>query len=289
MSLSQQETLLDTDLSGAVALETNGRIIRPFLDVVWKLVDECKIRADEDGLTIRAVDPPNVGMVGIEAPASAFDSYEIEGGDEVVIGTNLSKLRSVLSDARMRQHDPDDVQLRLGTSVISAEIEREYVDTVVHRTDEFLAIDADSIRPEPDITDLDFEWRADMDSRALSDTVAHLDSLYNHVQVRASDEGVYLGAVGDKDGDNNIVEAASATIDAQMEAVEDDPQPIESLFSLDYVSDVVAGVKASKADRVTLGLADQFPMKAFFERRDDDGDLVYEGEYAVAPRVKKDE
>ena len=35
------------------------------LDSVSVLVDECKIRLEADGLTIRAVDPANVGMVEI--------------------------------------------------------------------------------------------------------------------------------------------------------------------------------------------------------------------------------
>ena len=33
------------------------------LDSVSVLVDECKIRLEDEGLTIRAVDPANVGMV----------------------------------------------------------------------------------------------------------------------------------------------------------------------------------------------------------------------------------
>lgn len=285
MSLSQQQSLLDTERSGALTLETNGRIIRPLLDVPSKLVDECKIRINEDGLSIRAVDPANVGLVEIEAPANAFEDYQLEGDDELVVGVNLSKLRSVLSDARMRAHDPDVVRIRLGTSVISAEIEREYVDTTVVRTDEFLAIDSDSIRGEPDLPDLDLPWSATMDTRALSETVAHLGKLYNHIRLFASGDGLELSAMGERDGDDNLTEAANAVIEAEMDNPGDDEESVTSIYSSDYLTDVVAGVKASKADTVSVDLGDEFPAVFEFERVDED-ELIYSGEYAVAPRIE---
>ncbi|PSQ23892.1 DNA polymerase sliding clamp, partial [Halobacteriales archaeon QS_9_67_17] len=50
------------------------------LDSVSVLVDECKIRLEEEGLSIRAVDPANVGMVDLSLSAAAFESYETDGG-----------------------------------------------------------------------------------------------------------------------------------------------------------------------------------------------------------------
>ena len=66
------------------------------LDSVSVLVDECKIRLDEEGLTIRAVDPANVGMVDLELSATAFESYETDGG---VIGVNLDRLEDIVGMA----------------------------------------------------------------------------------------------------------------------------------------------------------------------------------------------
>ena len=50
------------------------------LDPVSALVDDCKIRLNEDGLSIRAVDHANVGMVDMSLAKSAFESYEADGG-----------------------------------------------------------------------------------------------------------------------------------------------------------------------------------------------------------------
>ena len=78
------------------------------LDPVSALVDECKIRLNEDGLSIRAVDPANVGMVDMSLAKSAFESYEADGG---VIGVNLDRFEDVLS-----MGDSDRKSTRLNSS-----------------------------------------------------------------------------------------------------------------------------------------------------------------------------
>jgi len=45
------------------------------LDPVTALVSEAKIRTGEDGLSITAVDPANVGMVDMELSAGACATY----------------------------------------------------------------------------------------------------------------------------------------------------------------------------------------------------------------------
>ncbi|MGM0448639.1 MAG: DNA polymerase sliding clamp, partial [Methanobacteriota archaeon] len=62
------------------------------LDSVSVLVDECKIRLNEEELSIRAVDPANVGMVDLTLEAAAFESYNADGG---VIGVNLARLEDI--------------------------------------------------------------------------------------------------------------------------------------------------------------------------------------------------
>ena len=56
--------------SATVPVETLQDAIEP----VSALVDECKIRLNDDGLSIRAVDPANVGMVDMSLAKSAFES-----------------------------------------------------------------------------------------------------------------------------------------------------------------------------------------------------------------------
>jgi len=54
--------------------EINAGLLKSSVDTVSVLVDECKVRLDGDGLSIKAVDPANVGMVELDIPADSFES-----------------------------------------------------------------------------------------------------------------------------------------------------------------------------------------------------------------------
>ncbi len=70
----------------------SAETLKDALDSVSVLVDECKIRLNEEEFAIRAVDPANVGMVDLSLAAAAFESYEADGG---VIGVNLGRLEDI--------------------------------------------------------------------------------------------------------------------------------------------------------------------------------------------------
>ncbi|OTE98882.1 DNA polymerase sliding clamp, partial [Halorubrum sp. SD612] len=110
------------------------------LDSVSVLVDECKIRLNEEELSIRAVDPANVGMVDLTLEAAAFESYEADGG---VIGVNLARLEDIAGMA----NSGDLIHLELDEETRKLHIEIDGLSYTL------ALIDPDSIRQEPDIPD----------------------------------------------------------------------------------------------------------------------------------------
>jgi len=112
------------------------------LDSVSVLVDECKIRLNEDEFAIRAVDPANVGMVDLSLAADAFESYNADGG---VIGVNLAKLEDFIGMANGNQL----IELELDEQTRKLNIRMDGLSSTL------ALIDPDSIRQEPDIPDLD--------------------------------------------------------------------------------------------------------------------------------------
>ena len=107
------------------------------LDPVSALVDECKIRLNEDGLSIRAVDPANVGMVDMHLATSGFEAYEADGG---VIGVPLDRFEDVLSMGDSGDLVSLDLNEQTGTAL----------DIHISGLSYTLAlIDPDSIRQEP--------------------------------------------------------------------------------------------------------------------------------------------
>jgi len=233
------------------------------LDSVSVLVDECKIHLDEDGLSIRAVDPANVGMVDLDLGAAAFESYEADGG---LIGVNLSRLEDIAGMADAGQL----VQLELDEETRKLHIQIDGLEYTL------ALIDPDSIRQEPDIPDLDLPAHVVIEGRDIDRAVTAADMVSDHIAlgVDTADELFYVDAEGDTD-------------DVHLELTRDQLIDLEagdahSLFSLDYLKDMNKAIP--KDAEVELELGDEYPVKLHFDIAEAQGRVTY----MLAPRIQSE-
>ncbi len=233
------------------------------LDSVSVLVDECKIRLDEDELTIRAVDPANVGMVDLSLSASAFESYETDGG---VIGVDLDRLEEFVGMA-----DSDQlIELELDEETRKLHV------TIDGLEGTLALIDPDSIRKEPDEDSLNLDLPAQvvLEGRDIARAVKAADMVSDHIAlgVDANEELFYVDAEGDTD-------------DVHFELTSDDlihiaPGEAHSLFSLDYLKQMNKAIPTDA--EVSLDLGEEFPVRLEFEIAEGKGTVVY----MLAPRIQ---
>ena len=231
------------------------------LDSVGVLVDECKIHLEEDGLEIRAVDPANVGMVDLSLSASAFESYEADGG---LIGVNLVRLHDIAGMA-----DTDQlVHLELDEQTRKLHISIDGLEYTL------ALIDPESIREEPDLPDLDLPAEIVIEGRDIDRAVTAADMVSDHIELGVDDaeELFYVEAEGDTD-------------DVHLELDTDDlidltSGPASSLFSLDYLKDMDKAIPADA--EVTMELGEEFPVKMHFEIAEGEGQVTY----MLAPRIQ---
>jgi proliferating cell nuclear antigen len=237
--------------------------LRDALDSVSVLVDECKIRLNEDDLSIRAVDPANVGMVDLTLDASSFESYEADGG---VIGVNLSKLEDFVGMANSDQL----VELELDEETRKLQIRIEGL------TSTLALIDPDSIRQEPDIPDLDLAAEIVLEGAQLDRGIKAADMVSDHVRLRVDDEAeaFHIEAQGDTDDvdfeleKSDLIDLTAGTAD--------------SLFSLDYLKDMNKAIP--KDAEVTVELGEEFPVKLHYRIAEGQGNVTY----MLAPRIQSD-
>ncbi|MGM0592617.1 MAG: DNA polymerase sliding clamp [Halobacteriota archaeon] len=233
------------------------------LDSVSVLVDECKIRLNEDGLSIRAVDPANVGMVDLELDAAAFESYEADGG---VIGVNLSRLEDIAGMA----NSGDLAQLELDEETRKLHIQIDGLSYTL------ALIDPDSIRQEPDIPDLDLPATIVLEGNQLNRGIRAADMVSDHIALRV-----------DEDAETFHVEAEGDTDDVDFEVSRDElidlaAGPAKSLFSLDYLKDMNKAIPGDA--EVTVELGEEFPVKLHYEIAEGMGAVTY----MLAPRIQSD-
>ncbi|GAB6860767.1 DNA polymerase sliding clamp [Haloplanus litoreus] len=237
--------------------------LRDALDSVSVLVDECKVRLNEDGLSIRAVDPANVGMVDLSLDSTAFESYEADGG---VIGVNLARLEDIAGMGNAG----DLVHLELDEETRKLHIRIDGLSYTL------ALIDPDSIRQEPDIPDLDLPAEIVVEGNQLDRGITAADMVSDHINLRV-----------DETAETFHIEAEGDTDDVDFELGADDiihleAGPADSLFSLDYLKDMNKAIPGDA--EVTVELGEEFPVKLHYEFAEGLGKVTF----MLAPRIQSE-
>ena len=241
----------------------SAETLKDALDSVSVLVDECKIRLNEEEFAIRAVDPANVGMVDLSLAAAAFESYEADGG---VIGVNLGRLEDIAGMA----NSGDLIHLELDEETRKLHIQIDGLSYTL------ALIDPDSIRQEPDIPDLDLPAEIVLEGSQLGRGIKAADMVSDHIALRVDpdEEAFYIEAEGDTD-DVDLKLDSDDLIDLTAGAA-------DSLFSLDYLKDMNKAIP--KSTEVTAELGEEFPVKLHYEFAEGLGQVTY----MLAPRIQSE-
>ena len=241
----------------------SAETLKDALDSVSVLVDECKIRLNEEEFAIRAVDHANVGMVDLSLAAAAFESYEADGG---VIGVNLGRLEDIAGMA----NSGDLIHLELDEETRKLHIQIDGLSYTL------ALIDPDSIRQEPDIPDLDLSAEIVLEGSQLSRGITAADMVSDHIALRVDpdDAAFYIEAEGDTDdvdlklGSDDLIDLTAGNAD--------------SLFSLDYLKDMNKAIPNDA--EVTTELGEEFPVKLHYEFAEGLGQVTY----MLAPRIQSE-
>lgn len=245
--------------------EINAGLLKSSVDTVSVLVDECKVRLDEDGLSIKAVDPANVGMVELDIPADSFESYE---ADDELLGLNLVRFQDITGMA----NKGDTVVMELDEET------RKLLIRIDGLRYTLSLIDPDSIHQEPNVPDLDLPGDVVLPGREIRRGVKAAGMVSDHMAFGVSDEeeSFYMRAEGDTD-------------DVRVDLREDDVisletggETAESLFSLDYLDSMAKAIPNDAQVAVEVG--DDYPVKMNFEVSGGEASVTY----LLAPRIENE-
>lgn len=242
-------------------LIATGETLRTTVGLVDALVDECRIHLDRDGLGIRAADPALVASVDLELGPDAFASYR---GAGETIGVDLERLGEIVGWADRDQ--PVEFDLDVATRTVDIAIgELAY---------SLALVDPDAIRSPPDPADLTLEFDGEvvLDAAALDRMVRAADLVSDHLAlgIDVDSDTFYMTAAGDTDD-------VSVTLAAD-DLVEFEPGEAHSLFSVDYLADVVRALPRDARLRLRLGTEQPLALGC---ELDDAGTV----EYLVSPRI----
>jgi len=227
------------------------------IEVISELVTEVRIKLNEFGMSITAIDPANVAMVHFRLPKSAFSQFET--GNEV-LGINLDSLKRILR--------------RCGSST----------SLIIERRENFLNIQVqDRIRrnfglnlieiegQEKEMPNLDFSAKVEIDSLDLISAVEDC--------IVVSDACSFLVNKGEF-----VIESKglnSARIDFSGDEAKIEAEECKSKYSLEYLQKFMKGVKL--CDKTILHFANDHPLKMDVKTEH------MELNFLLAPRVETED
>jgi len=240
----------------------NAEVLKDAIEAVSTLVDEARLRLTKDGISARTVDPANVAMVSFELSSKAFESYEASDGE---IGVDLTRLIDILG---MASKD-DKVELCLNEETRKLEIRTGGLAYTLS------LLDPASMRKEPKTPSLELPARIEVSGAELRRAVKAAEKVSDHMALGVVDKTFYIEAEGDLDKVRlEIPESGLFSLKSSGN--------VRSLFSLDYLNDLVKSL--GKAERVTIDLGTDYPVRFSFSVAGGNGSVTY----LLAPRIESE-
>ncbi len=240
----------------------NAGLLQSSIDAVGVFVDECKVRVDSEGLSVKAVDPANVGMVELDVAADSFEEYE---ADDELLGLNLTKFDDIIGMAKagdvvLLELDPETGKLKIQIDGLRYTLS---------------LIDPDSIHQEPNVPDLDLPGEVVLAGAEINRGIKASGMVSDHMAFGVEDDSFYMSAEGDQD-------------DVRVDLTEDEvislvaEEDARSLFSLDYLESMAKAIPSDA--QVTLHVGTDFPVRMEFELSGGDAEV----RYLLAPRIENE-
>lgn len=235
----------------------NPKFFSDVISIISDLVSEVKLRFEEEGLSIVAVDPANVSLVSFKLPKAAFSEYK---SSNEYLGVNLDNLKAILRRAKSSSSLTMESKENLLTINIIDRVKRKFNLALIEVEGEDKKMPPLEFLSQIQISPLDF-----------------VDAIEDCLIV--SDACTFVA-----EPESFVVEASGLN-SARSEFSSDEIKIIsgnsKSRYSLEYLQKFM---KASKlADKVFVNFSTDHPLKVEF--KNDNFSLAF----VLAPRVENDD
>jgi len=231
------------------------------IEIISEIVTEVKINVNEFGLSITAIDPANVSMVGFKLPRSSFTDFE---SDSQILGINLDDLKRILRRCG-------------GKSSL-----------VIKRNENHLEIDViDNIKRsfslsliEVDSEDIDFSSKVERMT-----FTAHIELNSQDFVSSIDDASVVADACSFILENNHFVVEAKSLNSSRTEFSSDEAkiegENSKARYSLEYLQKFLKAAKL--CERTSLRFAQEHPLRMDFKTE------ILSLSFVLAPRVETDD
>ena len=235
----------------------NPVLLTKAVELISDLVTEVRIKVNEFGISINAIDPANVAMVGFKLPRSAFSQFE--SGDEV-LGINLDDLKRILK----RGGAKSSLILEKKENMLNIQIEDR-----IKRNFSLNLIEVGS--EDKDMPTLEYSSRVELNSidmiACIEDCAVVADACAFIIE-----EGKFIVEAKSMNSARSEFSSDEANISAEN---------CKSKYSLEYLQKFMKGAKL--CEKTILQFANDHPLKIIFKTEH------LELSFILAPRVETED
>ena len=237
-------------------LENPALLSKP-VELISELVTEVRLKVNEFGMSITAIDPANVAMVGFKLPKTAFSQFET--GTEV-LGIDLDNLKRILK------------RCGAGSSLILEKKENLLEIQIQDRIKRNFTLGLIDIESEDkEMPSLEFSSRVELNSVDLVSSIEDCGVVSDACSFIV-EEGKFIIEAKSLNSASSEFSGDEAKIDAEN---------CKSRYSLEYLSKFI---KASKlCEKTILHFANDHPLKVEFRAEN------MELSFILAPRVETED
>jgi len=235
----------------------NPPLLSKAIDLISDLVLEVRVKVNEFGFSISAIDPAKVAMVGYRLPRSAFSEFESE--DEV-LGVNLDDFKKILKRCGTKSSLVLEKEENLLKITIDDKIKRYFTLALIE-------IDAE----DKEMPSLGFSNKVEVDSIDLIAAVEDCNVVSESCAFETKDGKFVIEAKG----------LNSARTEFPSESIEMTGENCTAKYSLEYLQKFVKGSKLT--NKTTLEFAKDHPLKFGVKTEHMEIDFI------LAPRVDQDD
>ena len=234
----------------------NPLVMIKAIDVLSELVTEVRIKINETGININAIDPANVAMVGLTIPKSSFSQFET--GPEI-LGINLDNLKKILR----RCSSGSSLTLEKRGNLLAIQIQDR-----IRRNFTLNLIDVE--REEKEIPNLKFSTAVKMNCVDFVDSVEDCSVVADACSFLIRENKFIIEAKG--------LNSARAEFSGDEAEITSEVQNCKSRYSLEYLQKFAKGAKIF--DKTILKFSDDHPLRM------DLRSPALELSFILAPRVE---
>jgi len=239
---------------------THPALLSKAIELVSELVTEVRLKVNEFGMSISAMDPANVTMVGFKIPRSAFAEFET-GAEE--LGINLDDFKRILKRCGAGSSLTLTKEENMLKILIQDRIKRNFSLNLVE-------IDSEDIDFTSKVANMEFSAGVEISS---IDLIASIE-----------DSSVVADACAFVVKDGKFIVEAKSMNSARTEFSDEaniSGENCKSRYSLEYLQKFMKGAKL--CDKTILKFAEDHPLKIDFRMPN------MEISFVLAPRVETED